>query len=164
MACFPAMAQILPARPLAWLAGLWGVFALIYFGLAVSTGTLDRPEPEMASVLDQPAGSASAVSQTAPSDPGRGPIEAILAPPIPPAMAAGDASWRQLFGPAAFSAEMTLAPIANPIRHHPWAQRLSQHEAGGSAWFAWMRLLHRALSVPLLFLLALTLRRRFQLA
>ena len=67
-------------------------------------------------------------------------------------------------GPLVYSAEMTLAPIANPNRHHPWAQDLAERQDWRSPAFAATRLLHRVLALPLLFLFLLTLRRRFQIS
>ena len=71
--------------------------------------------------------------------------------------------FHQIVGPMVFAAEITLAPVANPIRHHPWAMALNEAGPVWAAAFSLLRLIHRILAIPLLFLFALALRRRFQL-
>lgn len=71
--------------------------------------------------------------------------------------------FSQIAGPMVFAAEITLAPVANPIRHHPWAMAVNEAGPGWSAAFSLLRLIHRILALPLIFLFALALRRRFQL-
>jgi hypothetical protein len=134
-------------RPLGWLGGVCVVFAVLYGALAIK-----------ADVLDYPFGceAASRAAQVEMSS---------LAVTAPPPACGG--SWTDLVGPAVFSLEITFAPIANPIRHHPWARELAGETPEVKAWappvFALLRLVHRILAVPLLFLLALALRRRFQM-
>ncbi len=75
------------------------------------------------------------------------------------------ASWTviDLAGPLVFAAEISVAPVADPVRRHDWAQRLEDAGDGWSAAFSLARLIHRICAIPLLFLFALALRRRFQL-
>ena len=69
---------------------------------------------------------------------------------------------KQFAGPAVFALELTAVPVASPVSNHAWSAELNDRP-GWSTGFSLARLINRILSVPLLFLFALSLRRRFQL-
>ncbi|WP_138513225.1 pentapeptide repeat-containing protein [Maricaulis alexandrii] len=134
-------------RIFGWLGGLWVVMAGVYLCLAL---TVPRPAPT-------------------PPEAGRPRLVSALneAAPPPPTR------WQQYMtdnrtaaftGPLLYSLEMTLVPVVNPGGHHPWTDALEAPGAGRHPyWFALVRMVHRLLSIPLLFLFLLTLRRRFQI-
>ena len=153
-------------RPLMALAVVCVVMSGLYAGLAGFGGALSPPASVMAS------------AQT--------PITTVQRYDAPPytrpsvwARTADERSWvqdqflrhqarklavlSQVSGPLVFAAEITLAPVANPVRHHGWALRLNEKGGAWSAAFSALRLIHRMLALPLIFLFALSLRRRFQL-
>lgn len=46
-------------------------------------------------------------------------------------------------GPLVFAAEISVAPVSDPVRRHDWAQRLEAAGDGWSAAFSAARLIHR---------------------
>lgn len=152
------------ARPVICLFYLSGVFAFLYMTLAMCSGVMG--EPRVSAFTEVP------VVQTARTEP------PFVDPPFFQYQFkrldyALSSSWHRkqtelailahYAGPIVFSAEITFAPVADPTRHHDWAQDLKAAGPGWSAAFSFLRLFHRILALPLIFLFALALRRRFQL-
>ena len=70
---------------------------------------------------------------------------------------------RYLPGPLLFTVELGLIPVSDPIGHHTWAKSLSEQNTWQSGVFAFLRMTQRLISLILIFLTALALRRRFQI-
>jgi len=62
-----------------------------------------------------------------------------------------------------FTVELGLIPVSDPIGHHTWAKSLSEQNTWQSGVFAFLRMTQRLISLILIFLTALALRRRFQI-
>ncbi len=142
-------------RPLYWLTGVLAVFAVAYSVLALSAGVVTAPGADaparsaLIHVVDRPHPAAAFARGVAETHIGR--KIRILE------------QGRRLSGPIIFAAEITVVPVANPVSYHDWARRLNERDGGWSTAFSALRLLNRILAVPLLFLFALALRRRFQI-
>ncbi len=144
-------------QPLRVLAVVWVLAFTGYAALGAAAGVL--PEAERAGLASQaqdswrvrPQDRHAFVWVRAIAAVSRYKVERDLRPVAP------------LAGPLVFAAEISLAPVANPIRHHPWAMRLQEKGDGWAAAFSALRLIHRLCALPLLFLFALALRRRFQM-
>lgn len=138
------------ARPVLWLLGVWLVAAVCYGALAHQAGVYETERAPSAFVADE--------ATTAFGQDGPGRFDGVRR-----TFASMKDQYGGRAGPVVFAAEITLAPVANPIRQHDWAQRLEAKGDGWSAAFSALRLIHRLFAIPLLFLFALALRRRFQL-
>jgi hypothetical protein len=139
-------------RPLAWLAGVWAGFTLIYAAMAGWAGVLP-PLPA------QPAASYSYVIDRPPPAVEFG--ATLIAHQVNTKIETAQRA-RQMAGPAIFALELTAVPVASPVSNHVWSAELNRRP-GWSTAFSFVRLINRIVSVPLIFLFALSLRRRFQL-
>jgi hypothetical protein len=143
-------------RPLYWLAGVWAAFAVSYTLLASGAGVLPEmaqwpapePEHEQGWVVDPPH-----------------PLTGVWTHRDALARQSGatlGSAFTRYSGPVVFAFEITVVPVANPVRNHTWSEALNDRD-GYSTAFSLLRLLNRMMAVPLLFLFALSLRRRFQI-
>ncbi|MCC5997319.1 MAG: pentapeptide repeat-containing protein [Oceanicaulis sp.] len=152
------------SRPLGWLVVTMALCATAYFGLARSAGLLD---PAGASQSVRVAIAPGHYYREVPSA-----QELILGQvvdgPSQRLNALGNASASRIAeamtkGPILFAVELGFIPVSDPISHHTWAKDLSAQDSWQSAVFAGLRLAQRLLSLILIFLTALALRRRFQI-
>lgn len=150
-------------RPVAWLVAVWMLFFTAYTALAFQTEALSLSEPAITQAESEPA-SENVLTRWGLSEPWASHIEQGLGQAKRVVITTGQAGLKGLTsGPLAFSLELTVAPIGNPIRYHGWAQEIAARGDIGSTVFSILRTLNRILAIPLIFLFALALRRRFQL-
>lgn len=148
-------------RPVFWLGALWAGFFFLYSFLAVGSCALPETGCPVRHQIAEGVDRANPPTQLME---GYAVLPQLRRDLFALTRAGGQVlSEGVMNGPFLFAAELTVAPVANPIRHHEWAQSLVERGDGWSTLFGFARWLHRVLALPLIFLFALALRRRFQL-
>ncbi|MCH8488563.1 MAG: pentapeptide repeat-containing protein [Oceanicaulis sp.] len=152
------------SRPLGCLVVTRALCATAYFGLARSASLLD-PAGASQSVrvaiapghyyLEVPAAQDLILAQVV-----DGPSQRLNALANASASRIAEATTK---GPLLFAIELGFIPVSDPMGHHTWAKDLSKQESWQSALFAFLRMTQRLISLILIFLTALALRRRFQI-
>ena len=154
------------SRPLGWLVLTMALCATAYFGLARSAGLLDPAGPSqpvrVAIAPDHFYQEVPSAQEWLMGQVVEGPVQRLNAL----ANARADRIAEALTngrGPILFAAELGFVPVSDPIGHHAWASTLSRQDSWQSTVFAGLRLTQRLISLILIFLAALALRRRFQI-
>jgi uncharacterized protein YjbI with pentapeptide repeats len=155
------------SRPLAWLGASIIIFASAYLSLAHSACAFN----EMACPPSAPAPIVSAEPHRIDARPAPERLFQLYAWDMPSERLSAwlDAPRRRveelpyLPGPFLFAVELGFIPVSDPMGHHTWAKDLSKQESWQSALFAFLRMTQRLISLILIFLTALALRRRFQI-